>query len=181
MSSTTVIGPVDPADFDADAFAAVVAAAAEADGAEPLNEAALLALRHRGLEGSMLFTAGTDGTDGFAWVHGSPGGQEVHLVVAPAARGGGVGTALASAVMSAQPEGSLGAWSHGNHPAAAALADRFGFARVRDLWVMRRSLDGLPPVPSVTGEVVIRMLADVKQANGQPVRIAKQSMTLQMR
>jgi mycothiol synthase len=32
------------------------------------------------------------------------------------------------------------AWSHGNHPAAAALAARFGFDRVRDLWVMRRDL-----------------------------------------
>ena len=51
MSSPTSIGPVEPSDFDASALAAVVAAAAEADGAEPLNEAALLALRHHGLGG----------------------------------------------------------------------------------------------------------------------------------
>ena len=36
------------------------------------------------------------------------------------------------------------AWSHGGHPAAAALARRTGFERVRELWVMRRSLAGLP-------------------------------------
>ena len=34
--------------------------------------------------------------------------------------------------------GQLRAWSHGNHPAAARLAARHGFERVRDLWVMRR-------------------------------------------
>ena len=39
----------------------------------------------------------------------------------------------------------LAAWSHGNHPAAAALAQRLGFERVRDLWVMRRALSDLPP------------------------------------
>jgi mycothiol synthase len=164
MSTATVFGPVDPADFDADSFAAVVAAATEADGAEPLNEAALLALRHHGLAGSTLFTAGADG---FAWLHGSPAEPEVDLVVAPAARGRGVGAALAGAVVAERPEGALSAWSHGNHPAAAALADRLGFARVRDLWVMRRPLDDLPPVAGAavaggaggaggTGEVVIR-------------------------
>ena len=153
MSSTTVFGPVPPAEFDADAFAAVVAAATEADGAEPLNEAALLALRHQGLEGSTLFTAEAGG---FAWVHGSATEPEVDLVVAPAARGRGVGTALAGAVVSARPEGSLTAWSHGNHPAAAALAARFGFTRVRDLWVMRRSLGDLPPLEEGSEGVVVR-------------------------
>ena len=153
MSTTTVFGPVPPAEFDADAFAAVVAAATEADGAEPLNEAALLALRHRGLEGSTLFIAEAGG---FAWVHGSAIEPEVDLVVAPAARGRGVGTALAGAVVSARPGGTLTAWSHGNHPAAAALAARFGFTRVRDLWVMRRSLGNLPPLEDPAEGVVVR-------------------------
>jgi mycothiol synthase len=40
------------------------------------------------------------------------------------------------------------AWSHGNHPAAAALAARSGFTRVRDLWVMRRPLSSLPALPA---------------------------------
>lgn len=151
--SPTTIGPVDPADFDPDAFATVAAAAAAADGAEPLDEAALLALRHRGLEGSTLFAAGADG---FAWVHGPESEPSVELVVAPAARGRGVGAALAAAVVEAHPDVPLSAWSHGNHPAAAALAARFAFARVRDLWVMRRPLTDLPPTTPGPPKVVVR-------------------------
>lgn len=153
MSSAMVFGPVPPADFDPETFASVVAAATEVDGAEPLNEAALLALRHHGLEGSTLFSAGTDG---FAWVHGPASEPEVDLVVAPGARGKGVGAALADAVVSAFPEGVLSAWSHGNHPAAAALAERCGFARVRDLWVMRRPLRDLPALDAPAAGIVVR-------------------------
>lgn len=153
MSSTTAFGPVDPADFDPDTIAAVVAAAQETDGAEPLNEAALLALRHDGIAGTTLFSAGADG---FAWVHGSSGAPEVDLVVAPAARGRGVGTALAAAVVEAFPDVTLSAWSHGNHPAADVLAGRYGFARVRDLWVMRMPLRDLPEPEGGTDQVVVR-------------------------
>ena len=141
MASTTPVRVIDTDEFRASALATVATAAAEADGAEPLNEAALLALRHRGLEGSTLYAAGADESlDGFAWVHGQAPDTEVDLVVAPGARGRGVGTALAAAVVADRPEGPLSAWSHGNHPAAAALADRFGLDRVRDLWVMRLPL-----------------------------------------
>jgi mycothiol synthase len=74
---------------------------------------------------------------------------EVDLVVHPSARRRGVGTALAEAVVAGHPEGTLSAWSHGNHPAAAALAQRFGFTRVRDLWVMR-----LPLTDPLRGQVL---------------------------
>jgi mycothiol synthase len=43
------------------------------------------------------------------------------------------------------------AWSHGDHPAAAALARRTGFERVRELWVMRRSLQDPTATPSTRG------------------------------
>ena len=39
------------------------------------------------------------------------------------------------------------AWSHGDHPAAAALARRTGFERVRELWVMRGRSPTRPPRP----------------------------------
>ncbi len=150
MTSTTSVRAVDPEAFDPSPLAAVVAAAAEADGAEPLNEAALLALRHHGLAGSTLHAAGEDeAPEGFAWVHGEPPATEVDLVVAPDARGRGVGAALAAAVDADRPEGPLSAWSHGNHPAAAVLAQRFGFDRVRDLWVMRLPLSSSRQVPPV--------------------------------
>jgi mycothiol synthase len=128
----------------------VVDEAAREDGRAPLNEAALLQLRHHGLAGSTLLVSG-EPVEGFAWVHGPSSEPEVDLVVAPADRGCGIGAALASAAAARVP-GRLSAWSHGNHPAAAALADRLGFDRVRDLWVMRRPLDvPLPPVWDIDG------------------------------
>jgi mycothiol synthase len=96
--------------------------------------------------GSFDWASGT-GPDGFAWLHD----HALDLVVSPAARGHRLGASLAAAAV--PPTGGLTAWSHGNHPAAAALAPRFGLRRVRDLWVMRRSLDGLPALESAPVDV----------------------------
>jgi mycothiol synthase len=115
----------------------VVETSAREDGEDPLDEATLLALRH-GLGSSSMWVADS----GFAWRHE----RSLDVVVEPAARGRGVGTALAD--LATRDEGPLTAWSHGNHPAAAALASRLGFDRVRDLWVMRRSLSSLPAAPA---------------------------------
>jgi mycothiol synthase len=149
MTSASTVTRVAPADFDwsasqgpAAALREVVDLASAEDGAAPLDEAALLALGH-GLGSSTLWTAGGDG---FAWRHEGA----VDVVVAPASRRRGLGATLA-ATATADP-GPLTAWSHGNTPAAAALAARFGFDRVRDLWVMRRSLSDLPPDPAEAGE-----------------------------
>ncbi len=142
----------DPSNVPADAFdpagdagpaAALrrIAEAAEAaDGAAPLDESALLSLRH-GLGSSALWMLGSGegGSDGgFAWRHDSA----LDVVVAPSSRRRGLGAALVETCAAAP--GPLTAWSHGNHPAAAVLAERFGFDRVRDLWVMRRPLSDLP-------------------------------------
>ena len=133
---------------------AVLDRAEESDGAAALDEAALLALRHRGLTGSTMLVTG-DPVAGVAWLREG----DLAVVVDPAARGAGRGRALvAAAAAHGLPDG-LTAWSHGNHPAAAALAQEFGFERVRDLWVMRRSLDDLPPLPDVAAAgrgVVVR-------------------------
>ncbi|WP_412163467.1 mycothiol synthase [Curtobacterium flaccumfaciens] len=63
---------------------------------------------------------------------------ELELVVAQEARGRGIGTALVSQAL------ALGggaaprlAWAHGDHPAARALADRFGWRAVRTLLQLR--------------------------------------------
>ena len=125
---------------------AVVEEVTAHDGAAPLDEAALLELQH-GLGDTAMWTAGSQG---FAWRHA--GGLEV--VVRPAARGQGLGTALTGVATSAP--GGLTAWSHVDDPAAAALARRFGFQRVRDLWVMRRALSDLPPAPAADPHVTVR-------------------------
>jgi mycothiol synthase len=146
MTPATSVTRVSPADFDwsspsgaAEDVRRIVDAATQEDGAAPLDEAALLTLRHHGLAGSALWSGGSDG---FAWLHD----DSLDLVVAPGARTNGLGRALAAAAL--PPTGRVTAWSHGNHPGAAALAARFGFERVRDLWVMRRPLASLPDLPA---------------------------------
>lgn len=119
-----------------DRIKAVADAATAEDGVEPLDEATWLALR-AGAEGWQV--TATDVS--FALSHG----EEHHLVVHPEARRRGLATTLVSEL-----RGPAQAWSHGDHPAAAALAARFGFERVRDLWVMRRpTSEPLPPLTDV--------------------------------
>jgi mycothiol synthase len=122
----------------------VVAASAEADGAEPVDEAARMSLRHRGLADNALWATEA----GFALLRGS----DLDVAVTPEARGGGQGTALVEAALAAAP-GRVTAWSHADHPAAAALARRFGFTATRALWVMSRDA-GPVDVPDVEGVTI---------------------------
>lgn len=113
----------------------VVAEATEADGYAPLNEAALLGLSHHGLHGAALYAD----DDGFALVHHG----DLHLVVAPAARRRGVGTALLEAA-----DNVTTGWSHGDHPGARALAASHGFVRARELWQLRRKAGPVATLPA---------------------------------
>jgi mycothiol synthase len=122
----------------------VRSACADTDHHDPLDEAALLRLKHHGLEDSALWLVADSG---FALTHTTPGGTSLDVAVAPTTRGCGFGGGLVEAAL-AETSGPVDAWSHGDHPAAAALAKRFGFDRVRELWVMRRSLG--EPLPELT-------------------------------
>lgn len=144
----------------ADALRRIAEEAERADGAAPLNEAALLGLRRRGLEGVALWVAREQSGPvvGFALASRDPADPapssgdepvEVDLVVAPDARGAGAGRALAQETLAAFPGGPVTAWSHGNHPAAARLAEALGLERARDLWVMRRPLSDEHPLPDI--------------------------------
>ncbi|MBO9046454.1 mycothiol synthase [Curtobacterium flaccumfaciens pv. flaccumfaciens] len=86
---------------------------------------------------------------------------ELELVVAQEARGQGIGTALVSRAL------ALGggaaprlAWAHGDHPAARALADRFGWRAVRTLLQLRA------PVADSDVDVAADADADVALPDG---------------
>ncbi len=130
-----------------DVITTVRRACVDAGEPDPLDEAADLGLRHDGLAGAEVRLSGGAG---FAMLRGSV----LDLAVSPTARRRGVGGDLAAQVLPAS--GALNAWSHGDHPAAARLAERHGLARVRELWVMRRPTS--MPLPDVEqpGDVHIR-------------------------
>jgi mycothiol synthase len=80
------------------------------------------------------------------------GRQVAELVVRPADRRTGVGTGLVTRLLArtgiapdAAPGDTLRVWAHGDQPAAAALAARFGFQRVREMRRLRMPLTGELP------------------------------------
>jgi mycothiol synthase len=91
-----------------------------------------------------LLTGPDGGLAGYAHVDtaGDARGRPVaELIVHPDRRGQGVGTALAASLVEHVARRPLRVWAHGDHPAAARIADRLGFARVRELLKMRLDLD----------------------------------------
>ena len=127
---------------DAAAVAALVAAAAEADGVHPLSEHVTLHLGQGGDPDSRNVLAyAADALAGYAHLDltDAVAGASAELVVHPDHRRRGVGTALVATLTELAGD-RLRLWAHGSHPGAAALAERLGFRRARALWQMRRSL-----------------------------------------
>jgi mycothiol synthase len=143
-----LVGPTELSEARAEVLR-IVHAATEADGVSPMDEATGLALGHSDLRGGTLWTA----PHGYAFLHG----HDLDVAVAPEERGHGTGAALVDAALAHAPAG-VTAWSHTDHPAAAALARRHGFAATRALWVMSRKA-GAVDVPTVDG-VTIRGYRD---------------------
>lgn len=125
----------------------VRAACRDHDGQDPMDEAAALALKHHGTDGARVAVD----ADGFALVRD----DELTLAVSPAARRRGLADRLLTEVGDATR-----AWSHGDHPGAAALAAARGWRRTRELWVMRRPTSRPLPEPSVPDDVVMRSYRD---------------------
>jgi mycothiol synthase len=135
-----------------DRITLLAAAAEEADGAAPLDEATWFALRHPDRHDVQTWTD----EFGFAAVTD----RTLSLVVHPDSRGHGLGTSLLEQALEGPDHKVLEAWSHADHPGARKLADRHGFERVRELWVMRRSLaDPLPAYVAPDG-LVLRSYRD---------------------
>ncbi len=148
-------GPLSPA--RATAVLELTAAARRADGVAPLSEHVLLHVRHGGAAGSRdLLLVVDDRVAGYAHLDAPDSGtaeagdMSGELVVHPASRRRGYGTALVSALTAGADGHGVTLWAHGDLPGAAGLARSAGFTRFRALWQMRMSLRGptIPPVPS---------------------------------
>ncbi|WP_408004660.1 mycothiol synthase [Pseudonocardia lacus] len=123
---------------DVRAFAAAVAAT---DGTAPFSDDALLHLDGAGTA-QLLATTPSGELVGVAHLDRSAEPAEPasgELAVHPAHRRSGLGARIVEAVLT-EVDGPVRVWAHGEHPGAAALAQRFGFRRVRELWQLRRDL-----------------------------------------
>ena len=148
-------GPLSPE--RATQVAELAVAARRADGVAPLSEDALLHVRHGGNEtGSRdLVLTEDDGTlAGYAHLDAPDasepdGDASGELVVRPAHRGRGYGTALVAALLGGEDGTAVRLWSHGELPGAVALAKAAGFTRVRALWQMRVPLARVPDAAPV--------------------------------
>jgi len=114
---------------------ALVTAATDADGVAPVSEQVLLALAE---EGQHLLATDVSVITGYAQL--SADGLSAEVVVAPAHRRHGTGSALVAQVLRADPDARV--WAHGNGVAAQGLARRLGLVSRRELWQMRLDLDG---------------------------------------
>lgn len=127
----------------AEVLAAVqrLADAAEAqDGHPPFNEQTMVRLR-TATDPSSVHTVSVEGPDdqllGAAVIVTDPGEDAlVELAVHPQARRRGIGAALAREVASRLDGAAVQAWSHGDSPGAAAMAQDEGLQPVRELYSM---------------------------------------------
>jgi mycothiol synthase len=144
-------------DIDVPDVLALLRAATTFDGVRPLSEESELRLQHGGPPGGGDLVV-RDGADlaGYArYDVGTDGGVEAELVVHPAFRRRGHGTALLDRLVKLSGPRPLSLWAHGDLPGSADLLAPRGFARSRVLLQMRRDLAGIDPdpQPALPGEV----------------------------
>jgi mycothiol synthase len=130
---------------------ALLAGATLADGVRPVSEETELRLQHGGHPGGTDLTArDADGAlVGYARLELSADepDAEAELVVRPAARRRGVGSALLRRLEELAGNRPLRVWAHGPLPGSTELATARGYSRARVLLQMRRPLAGIDPDP----------------------------------
>jgi mycothiol synthase len=135
---------------ESDAVLALASEAAGVDGSQALSEQFRLSVRAREHDGvdHLLATGAGGELVGYAQSRTGDGPPSGELVVAPATRRSGVGSALLASL----PDG-IRLWSHATGAAAdaaAAFARANGLVAVRSLHVMGRSLRDGPAWPSAS-------------------------------
>ena len=128
----------------------VIAAAAHADGIAPVGEQVLRELPSR--RTAHLLATDADGAVGYLNLAPATAAAPpmAELVVAPAARRRGIGSAMVAAAMDKAGD-NMRVWAHGNLEQARATAMALGLKPVRELWQMCRPLQDLPPVAIPSG------------------------------
>lgn len=126
------------AEDDAPAVRALLLAARDQDGRPEITPTGPLPREFQG--GQNLLAHKENSLVGYAHLNteGDAFGRQVaELIVHPEHRRRGLGTRLTEAVLARAGEGSFRIWSHGDHPGAARIAEKFALARVRELLKMR--------------------------------------------
>ncbi len=152
MTGPDAAGPAAPAihwhaglsDEDQRRVRSLIAAAKHADGVAPLGDQVLRELPHDRTR-HLLAVDGDFSSEVVGYLNLTEEPAMAELVVHPAARRRGIGSAMARTGLS---EGGDGAriWAHGNLEPARAMAAALGLVVVRELLQMRRPLTDLPPV-----------------------------------
>lgn len=151
------VGQDEPTEETAEQIVELVEAARTRDGTWPLSEQARLRLRHGSASTTHVTARTAAGVVGYLQHSPDDGAVVAELVVAPAYRRRGIGTALADwGIASVGPGSRLRAWAHGDGPAAAGLAATLGFHRQRTLLQMNRTTGEPLPVVQVPAGVTIR-------------------------
>ena len=134
----------------------LIARATDHDGVPPVSEHLLLHLRHGGDKADTHFIATQENiVAGYAHLDltDEVEGPSAELVVHPEHRKSGIGQALLQELQSVAGT-KLRLWSHGDLPGAKNIAESNGFARVRTVIQMRRSLND--PIPELSKDIQIR-------------------------
>ena len=159
-----------------DAVFALARDATEIDGINPLSEHVALHLRAGGDEADTHFTLTNDAGVLIGYAHLDQtdviAGPSAELVIHPSTRQQGGGRMLTNELVKvAGPR--LRLWSHGDLPAGEALASSLGFARIREVIQLRRSLE--LPLPK------LQIPESIKINQFDPIRDSKEWLSLNAR
>lgn len=132
--------------------------AGEADGVDPLNEDAWLALRDSSAEHLIELS----GSLAIGYLQWQPGNQTAQLVVDPGYRRRGIGRALLNELSARQVTWAV--WAFGNLKPAQALCASAGLVPVRTLLLMSRErFDS--PTPKVVPGLTLRSFTNADRAD----------------